>query len=194
MEKDILQYCPLNYLTMSPYNIEKLENQLMHKLKKDLSNKYYKFIYEKQYDLNSFDTILKNEIKKYNYVNYSNYTKLLYLVQQIFLKELSKYDDVKRKNFLTRQKLRTMTNNPNYYFTTQINSIKKQKPYKSNVHISKREKYLWNIKQREVEIEAQKRIEKTEKNIIEQNKKLIEEKNKLKKEIEDKINKEYINI
>ena len=193
MEKDILQYCPLNFKTMSNYNVQKLENQLLHKLKKDLFDKYNRLIYEKQYDINLFDTKLKNEIKKYNYVNYSNYTKLLYLVQQIFLNEISKYDDVKRKNFLTKQKLRKITNNPNFYFTTQNKLMNKQKPYKSNVYIPQKERYLWNLKQREFEIEAQKRIEKTEKNIIEQNKKLIEEKNKLKKEIEEKINKEYIN-
>ena len=193
MEKDTINFCPLNFLTMSPYNIQKLENQLLFKLKKDLSDKYNQMIYEKQYNLNLFDTKLKNEIKKYNYVNYSNYTKLLYKVQQIFLKELSNYDDVNRKNFLSKQKLRTITNNPNYYFTTQNNLIKK-KPFKNKVNIPKSERYLWNLKQREFEIEVQKRIEKTEKNIIEQNQKLIEEKNKLKKEIEKKINKEFVNV
>jgi len=151
--------CPDNMLTINKDDFEKMIKELFIKVKKDIKNKYSSLIYEKNYNINSFDKTLRKIIIDYNYYNNKNYNSLLRKVENIFLKNIAKYDDIHRK-ILSKQNVRKISEQPYFYFNEEENLKIKNKRFKSNIKLSDKEKYLWALNQRNFEIEVEKRLQK----------------------------------
>jgi hypothetical protein len=151
--------CPDNILTINKDDFEKMIKELFIKVKKDIKNKYSSLIYEKNYNIDSFDKTLRKIIIDYNYYNNKNYNSLLRKVENIFLKNIAKYDDIHRK-ILSKQNVRKISEQPYFYFNEEENLKIKNKRFKSNIKLSDKEKYLWALNQRNFEIEVEKRLQK----------------------------------
>ena len=151
--------CPDNMLTINKDDFEKMIKELFIKVKKDIKNKYSSLIYEKNYNIDSFDKTLRKIIIDYNYYNNKNYNSLLRKVENIFLKNIAKYDDIHRK-ILSKQNVRKISEQPYFYFNEEENLKIKNKRFKSNIKLSDKEKYLWALNQRNFEIEVEKRLQK----------------------------------
>ncbi len=156
-------FCALNMMSFEKDNYNKMVNEIFLKVKKDLKNKYNSLIYEKNYNIDSFDKILKKLIINYNYLNNQNYNTLLIKVEKHFLKDLAKYEDIQR-NLLSKKNIRNLSEQPYFYFNEDEILKKKNKPFKSNVKLSNKEKDIWNLNQRALEIEVEKRLQKNNKN------------------------------
>ena len=65
--------CPNNILTINKDDYEKMIKEIFIKVKKDIKNKYSSLIYEKNYNIDSFDRSLRKIIVDYNYYNNKNY-------------------------------------------------------------------------------------------------------------------------
>ena len=151
--------CPDNMLTINKDDFEKMIKELFIKVKKDIKNKYSSLIYEKNYNIDSFYKTLIKIIIDYNYYNNKNYNSLLRKVENIFLKNIAKYDDIHRK-ILSKQNVRKISEQPYFYFNEEENLKIKNKRFKSNIKLSDKEKYLWALNQRNFEIEVEKRLQK----------------------------------
>ena len=152
-------FCALNMMSLEKDNYNKMVNEIFLKVKKDLKNKYNSLIYEKNYNIDSFDKTLRKIIIDYNYYNNKNYNSLLRKVENIFLKNIAKYDDIHRK-ILSKQNVRKISEQPYFYFNEEENLKIKNKRFKSNIKLSDKEKYLWALNQRNFEIEVEKKLQK----------------------------------
>ena len=151
--------CPNNILTINKDDYEKMIKEIFIKVKKDIKNKYSSLIYEKNYNIYSFDRSLRKIIVDYNYYNNKNYNSLLRKTENIFLKNINKYDDIHRK-ILSKQNVRKISEQPYFYFNEEENLKIKNKIFKSNINLSEKEKYIWALNQRAFEIEVEKRLQK----------------------------------
>ena len=151
--------CPNNILTINKDDYEKMIKEIFIKVKKDIKNKYSSLIYEKNYNIDSFDRSLRKIIVDYNYYNNKNYNSLLRKAENIFLKNIAKYDDIHR-NILSKQNVRKISEQPYFYFNEEENLKIKNKIFKSNINLSEKEKYIWALNQRAFEIEVEKRLQK----------------------------------
>ena len=151
--------CPENMLTINKDDFEKMVKELFIKVKKDIKNKYSSLIYEKNYNIDLFDKTLRKIIIDYNYYNNMNYNSLLRKAENIFLKNIAKYDDIHR-NILSKQNVRKISEQPYFYFNEEENLKIKNKIFKSNINLSEKEKYIWALNQRAFEIEVEKRLQK----------------------------------
>ena len=151
--------CPENMLTINKDDFEKMVKELFIKVKKDIKNKYSSLIYEKNYNIDLFDKTLRKIIIDYNYYNNMNYNSLLRKAENIFLKNIAKYDDIHR-NILSKQNVRKISEQPYFYFNEEENLKIKNKIFKSNIKLSDKEKYIWALNQRNFEIEVEKRLQK----------------------------------
>ena len=151
--------CPNNILTINKDDYEKMIKEIFIKVKKDIKNKYSSLIYEKNYNIDSFDRSLRKIIVDYNYYNNKNYNSLLRKAENIFLKNITKYDDIHRK-ILSKQNVRKISEQPYFYFNEEENLKIKNKIFKSNINLSDKEKYIWALNQRAFEIEVEKRLQK----------------------------------
>ncbi len=151
--------CPENMLTINKDDFEKMVKELFIKVKKDIKNKYSSLIYEKNYNIDLFDKTLRKIIIDYNYYNNMNYNSLLRKAENIFLKNIAKYDDIHR-NILSKQNVRKISEQPYFYFNEEENLKIKNKIFKSNIKLSDKEKYIWALNQRAFEIEVEKRLQK----------------------------------
>ena len=115
--------------------------EIFIKVKKDIKNKYSSLIYEKNYNIDSFDRSLRKIIVDYNYYNNKNYNSLLRKAENIFLKNITKYDDIHRK-ILSKQNVRKISEQPYFYFNEEENLKIKNKIFKSNINLSEKPKSL----------------------------------------------------
>jgi hypothetical protein len=86
-----------NVKSIQREEINKMKKKLMEKVVKDLKNKYNTLVYDKQFNIGLFEKTLSKNIEKYFDFANPDYLKFFQKIEQIFLKEISRKEDVKRE-------------------------------------------------------------------------------------------------
>jgi hypothetical protein len=163
----------LNIKSMRKQELENLKIKLFEKIYRDISNKYSKLLYDKDYNLDKFEKHFKREIENSFDFNNPDYLDFFKKVESVFLKEMNKIDDKKRDSLLDKE---TVTK-----IVTQ-NEMKSQSQLNQDENIITRQELIKKLKQKENDEWAL--ITKYENmKFIEDNKKKVEDEEKRKKEI-----------
>ena len=163
---DVHYKVPMNLCTMSKEDVVKVERSVFKKVKDDLCNKYRHIVYDKEYNVNTFDKKLMNIVKEYNYVNRCCYSELFVKCEKAFLKALAKKEDAKRRKGLEKEDVRRIIMQEEYYFYEGNNSKegKGKEKVKRGIDGKRKmngvDKEVRRLNQERCEMDVEKKIQK----------------------------------
>ena len=161
---DVNYKVPMNLCTMSKEDVVKVERSVFKKVKDDLCNKYRQIIYDKEFNVNTFDKKLMSIVKDYNYLNNSCYSELFVKCEKAFLKTLAKKEETKRRKHLEKEDVRRIIMQPEYYFYERDNNNKEGKNVEKADKRKKKEngvdKEIRRLNQEKCEMDVEKKIQK----------------------------------
>jgi hypothetical protein len=93
----------INYVKKE--QVQKIKRNLLDKILRDIKNKYLTILEDKRLNLNDFSQKILKEIDDVYKSKDSDYIKLFRKIENYILKNLSKYDDVKRENIMEKKEV-----------------------------------------------------------------------------------------
>jgi hypothetical protein len=93
----------INYVKKE--QVQKIKRNLLDKILRDINNKYLAIFQDKGLNLNDFSEKILKEIDDVYISKDSDYLKLFKKIENYILKNISKYDDVKRDNMMEKKEV-----------------------------------------------------------------------------------------
>lgn len=132
--------------TLTKEDIEKINKNLLSKLKADLGNKYYCLIKDRDFDMKSFELAIKKEIISFSFNNNPFYKKLFAIVERHFLKLISNCPERQYHGILTQTNIDSFQSLNNFKYDKGLASFPPKVTIRSVIESDKKTKVNLNNK------------------------------------------------